>query len=102
MFGKGIYFADMVSKSANYCYTNAQNPVGLIMLCEVALGKMQEHRQAFNVTKLPAKHQCFLFPGVGITAPDPQGSVTLINGTVVPMGRGMPTGIAATSLQYNE
>ena len=22
MFGKGVYFADMVSKSANYCCTN--------------------------------------------------------------------------------
>jgi len=22
MFGKGVYFADMVSKSANYCFTN--------------------------------------------------------------------------------
>lgn len=40
MFGKGIYFADMVSKSANYCCTNKNNPVGLMLLCEVALGNM--------------------------------------------------------------
>ena len=40
MFGKGIYFADMVSKSANYCYANPSNPYGLLLLCEVALGKM--------------------------------------------------------------
>lgn len=26
MFGKGVYFADMVSKSANYCATTRQNP----------------------------------------------------------------------------
>ena len=38
MFGKGIYFADMVSKSANYCYTSKSNPTGLLLLCEVALG----------------------------------------------------------------
>lgn len=38
MFGKGIYFADMVSKSANYCVTSKSNPVGLLLLCDVALG----------------------------------------------------------------
>ncbi|CAI9277228.1 unnamed protein product [Lactuca saligna] len=26
-FGKGIYFADLVSKSAQYCFTNKKNPV---------------------------------------------------------------------------
>lgn len=40
MFGKGIYFADMVSKSANYCCTNKVHPVGIMLLCEVALGDM--------------------------------------------------------------
>ena len=40
MFGKGVYFADMVSKSANYCYTNRSESVGLLLLCEVALGNM--------------------------------------------------------------
>ena len=35
MFGKGIYFADMVSKSANYCYANSTRPEGLALLCEV-------------------------------------------------------------------
>ena len=40
MFGKGVYFADMVSKSANYCRTSGRDPVGLLLLCEVALGDM--------------------------------------------------------------
>lgn len=40
MFGKGIYFADMSSKSANYCCTSRTAPVGLMLLCEVALGDM--------------------------------------------------------------
>jgi poly [ADP-ribose] polymerase len=40
MFGKGIYFADMVSKSANYCFTTPDNSMGLMLLCEVALGNM--------------------------------------------------------------
>lgn len=41
MFGKGIYFADMVSKSANYCCTSNCNPTGLMLLCEVALGNVK-------------------------------------------------------------
>lgn len=40
MFGKGVYFADMVSKSANYCHTSQSEPVGLLLLAEVALGNM--------------------------------------------------------------
>lgn len=38
MFGKGVYFADMVSKSANYCRTSRSDSVGFLLLCEVALG----------------------------------------------------------------
>lgn len=42
MFGKGIYFADMVSKSANYCATTPSNPYGLMLLCDVALGNVSK------------------------------------------------------------
>ncbi|CAG8767734.1 5571_t:CDS:1, partial [Acaulospora morrowiae] len=42
MFGKGVYFADCVSKSANYCYTNNRDNVGFMLLCEVACGDMLE------------------------------------------------------------
>ena len=38
MFGKGVYFADVVSKSANYCHATKLNPMGCLLLCEVALG----------------------------------------------------------------
>ena len=38
MFGKGVYFADMVSKSANYCYASHVDPVGVLLLCEVSHG----------------------------------------------------------------
>ena len=40
MFGKGVYFADMVSKSANYCHATKSSPVAFLLLCEVALGNM--------------------------------------------------------------
>lgn len=38
MFGKGVYFADICSKSAGYCAANIDNPYGYVLLCEVALG----------------------------------------------------------------
>ncbi|EDQ86760.1 uncharacterized protein MONBRDRAFT_27847 [Monosiga brevicollis MX1] len=46
MFGKGIYFADSSSKSANYCHTSRSNNVGLLMLSEVALGTCDERADA--------------------------------------------------------
>lgn len=36
----------MVSKSAQYCYTDPQNPVGLMLLSEVALGEIYELKKA--------------------------------------------------------
>lgn len=39
MFGKGVYLADMSSKSANYCYHGSSGNIGLLLLCEAELGK---------------------------------------------------------------
>jgi len=36
-FGKGIYFADMSSKSANYCYATRTKKIGLVLLSEVSV-----------------------------------------------------------------
>ena len=38
MFGKGVYFADISSKSANYCYPYNSNNTGILLLCDVELG----------------------------------------------------------------
>jgi len=59
MFGKGVYFADMVSKSANYCYASTQNNISCMLLCEVALGNMNEKFYAdYNANILPiGKHR---------------------------------------------
>ncbi|KAI8428803.1 hypothetical protein MSG28_007474 [Choristoneura fumiferana] len=100
MFGKGIYFADMVSKSANYCNTNPSNPNGVMMLCEVALGEMKECTAASYIEKLPAgKHSTW---GVGRTQPDPAQTLTLDCGTVVSSNDGLPDKICSkccTSLE---
>ena len=38
MFGKGVYFADCFTKSANYCFVNGKGR-GVLALCEVELGE---------------------------------------------------------------
>uniref|UniRef100_A0A182XE12 Poly [ADP-ribose] polymerase n=1 Tax=Anopheles quadriannulatus TaxID=34691 RepID=A0A182XE12_ANOQN len=100
MFGKGIYFADMVSKSANYCCTNVADSTGLLLLCEVALGDMQEYTQAHYVTKLSTgKHSV---KGIGRTQPDPTGSHVRPDGVEIPMGKGVSNEKLKSSLLYNE
>lgn len=39
MFGKGVYLADMSSKSANYCRAHISGGTALLLLCEAELGK---------------------------------------------------------------
>ena len=39
MFGKGVYLADISSKSANYCCSHMSDDTGLLLLCEAELGK---------------------------------------------------------------
>ncbi|XP_046707984.1 poly [ADP-ribose] polymerase 2 isoform X3 [Silurus meridionalis] len=103
MFGKGIYFADMSSKSANYCFTTPKNNVGLLSLSEVALGDCNELLDAnYDADKLPSgKHST---KGLGQTAPDPNHSITL-DGVKVPFGPAVRTSVGQSggyTLLYNE
>jgi len=100
MFGKGVYFADMASKSANYCATTRSNNTGLMLLCEVALGNMYELTKAKHITKLPAgKHSC---KGLGKTSPDAAAEKILPDGATVPLGEGVENDSLESSLLYNE
>jgi len=82
MFGKGVYFADMVTKSANYCFTNRNSNTGLMLLCEVALGGMNEKLQADYYASLlpPGKMST---KGCGRTAPK---DGKLVDDVFVPCG----------------
>ncbi|KAK3085759.1 hypothetical protein FSP39_008277 [Pinctada imbricata] len=104
MFGKGVYFADMSSKSANYCFTTRAKNTGLILLCEVALGTTNDLLAAdYKADKLPSgKHSV---RGLGAIAPDPTTTKTLPDGMKVPIGKGKNTGVKNPSgytLNYNE
>ncbi|XP_077528678.1 poly-(ADP-ribose) polymerase [Haemaphysalis longicornis] len=101
MFGKGIYFADMVSKSANYCCTSPSSPVGLLLLCEVALGNMYERKSAEYITKLPPNTHST--KGIGMTYPNPENAVVTPEGFEVPLGPPLKDPKAkGSSLLYNE
>merc|ERR1719221_13436 len=121
MFGKGVYFADMVSKSANYCFTTPQKNTGILTLNEVALGKQMELKNAAFVwsqqagqspptgggfgfgsgTQLPA--DCLSTFGIGSTQPDASDYEVLETGCKVPLGKlTTPKSVGSTSLRYNE
>ncbi|ORY32440.1 PARP-domain-containing protein [Rhizoclosmatium globosum] len=103
MFGKGVYFADMVSKSANYCFTSPSNNTGLLLLCEVALGDENElYQSSYHADEEMRKNKKHSTWGKGRTKPDPSGSVTLPNGVVVPCGKGVRESNPNCALEYNE
>lgn len=104
MFGKGVYFADMSSKSANYCFATRSKNVGLLVLSEVSLGKCNELLASdYNADKLPSG--CHSVKGMGKVAPDPNDVCTMSDGVVVPYGKSTETGVdnpRGYTLNYNE
>ncbi|KAH7723104.1 poly(ADP-ribose) polymerase [Aphelenchoides avenae] len=98
MFGKAIYFADCVSKSAYYCH--AQNADSFLLLCEVALGEMQEEKDAKNIEKPRLGYQSV--KGLGEVFPNPDQSVTMSDGVIVPCGNLVKSRQTDLSLFYNE
>ncbi|CDJ64298.1 NAD(+) ADP-ribosyltransferase, putative [Eimeria necatrix] len=73
MFDKGIYFADMVSKSSQYCYASSAQPHGLLVLCEVALGKQRRFLQAdYEAAKKCKKDGQDSAQGIGRMCPNPK------------------------------
>eukprot|EP00667_Euglena_gracilis_P029709 EG_transcript_39729 len=57
MFGKGVYFADMVTKSANYCHANKKDNVALMLLADVALGTPLLLKGAKYMDKAPGHYR---------------------------------------------
>eukprot|EP00029_Vermamoeba_vermiformis_P007076 TRINITY_DN2952_c0_g1_i1.p1 TRINITY_DN2952_c0_g1~~TRINITY_DN2952_c0_g1_i1.p1 ORF type:complete len:941 (+),score=268.76 TRINITY_DN2952_c0_g1_i1:48-2870(+) len=101
MFGKGLYFADLVSKSANYCHASKDSPVALMLLAEVALGEMYELKKAKYMDKPPKGYDST--KGVGTTVPD-ESSTKIIDGeVVVPYGKCVKSeAVKKSELLYNE
>ena len=71
MFGKGVYLADISTKSANYCHSYDSNDTGLLLLCEAQLGKpMLELADAdYNAGEVAKEKGCLSTWGQGLTRP---------------------------------
>uniref|UniRef100_A0AC34QS04 Poly [ADP-ribose] polymerase n=2 Tax=Panagrolaimus sp. JU765 TaxID=591449 RepID=A0AC34QS04_9BILA len=105
MFGKGVYFADMVSKSANYCRvepgTQKEPNEGLLLLCDVALGEIQEERRANGNIRKPNYGKSSV-KGLGEIVPDEKEHQTLDDGVIVPMGKPKKAAQKPGDLIHNE
>ncbi|KAF8174472.1 PARP-domain-containing protein [Mycena galopus ATCC 62051] len=93
MFGRGVYFADMVSKSFNYCHSYLSNDTGLLLLCEVVARPFYEQKDANYQADLDcAKAGKRTTKGLGRSAPahwTDAGAVLLneeLRGCMMPVG----------------
>jgi len=99
MFGKGIYFADLSSKSAQYCHATKDNPYGLLLLADVALGNMHEKLEAEYLDRAPKYFHSVW--GRGKMAPTQESKVD-VDGCDAYLGPARVTDVESSSLNYNE
>ncbi|KAH6644488.1 poly polymerase catalytic domain-containing protein [Boeremia exigua] len=110
MFGKGIYLADMSSKSANYCNHYQSGGTALLLLCEAELGDpMHELTSAsYNAgedAKASGKYSTWGKGRVGPSQWKDAGCVhPALAGTMMPDVKVTPgdTNVSGAYLQYNE
>ncbi|KAL8696901.1 MAG: hypothetical protein Q9201_007420 [Fulgogasparrea decipioides] len=111
-FGKGVYLADISSKSAQYCAPGMSGGTGLLLLIEAELGKpMYEIPTGNSMAEEDCKkHNCISTLGVGRTAPQGWTDAGIIHeslkGVQIPdVSKGIGDNTAANAngyLMYNE
>ncbi|KXJ92013.1 poly polymerase catalytic domain-domain-containing protein [Microdochium bolleyi] len=111
MFGKGIYLADMSSKSANYCCSYISGGHALLLLCEAELGDpMQELTGAsYNAGDTAKAQNMYSTWGKGMTGPSQWKDAGCVHpslgGVKMPdtaAAKPGPTNVPSAYLQYNE
>ncbi|KAI3603341.1 poly-ribose polymerase, partial [Moniliophthora roreri] len=108
MFGKGVYFADMMSKSAGYCHSSLSNGLGCLLLCEVAAKPLYELRDGqYNADMNCKKYNKRATKGIGRTQHQKWKDAGKALGVDDLLGCNMPDGKAMDVgkqgyLQYNE
>lgn len=114
MFDKGIYLADIATKSANYCYAGASDNTGLLMLCEAQLGDpmLELTRAAYDAATSCKNAGALATKGLGRVAPlkwEDAGAVNKqLKGVTMPKVSGSEKTIVGDAkvtgagLQYNE
>jgi len=101
--GKGIYFADMISVSGQYCHTSKQHPVGLMLLCDVALGRSYQIAHGKFISKEDLDEAGFHSVKCwGTKGPDVGYDVQTVDGLLVSTGIETDTGVPVSELVHNE
>ncbi|KAG7378094.1 E3 ubiquitin-protein ligase mib1 [Phytophthora pseudosyringae] len=102
-FGKGLYFADALAKSANYCCATSRNPIAVLLLADVALGTpfKTPHGEFLDYSLVKGQRGCDSTHGLGKMAPAEDEFETLADGVVVPAGTLKPVD-GTQHLLYNE
>ncbi|KUI59802.1 Poly [ADP-ribose] polymerase 2 [Cytospora mali] len=111
MFAKGVYLADVSTKSANYCHSDISGGTALLLLCEAELGRpMQEltHADSHADKKARAMGASSTW-GQGIRGPSAWKDASCVHpsleGVIMPdtkLGSVDVTGVPGAYLQYNE
>ncbi|CAI2357989.1 unnamed protein product [Caenorhabditis sp. 36 PRJEB53466] len=86
MFGKGVYFADMFSKSVFYCRASQQDEAYLL-LCDVALGKEVRLMASARMSAATLPEGTASVKGLGRESPDPAGNFSHPDGYMIPKGQ---------------
>jgi poly [ADP-ribose] polymerase len=108
VLGLGVYFADSISKSFNYCQSAETENIGFVLLCEVALGcnphivteSTFDQRPSLNYTSRIA---------LGKIRPEDNGNEIINiktegcnNNVIIPCGELEESGINYGGFRYNE
>ena len=84
MFGKGIYFSDVAIKS--FYNSHPQNNIGLMLLCEVDLGNVEERLKADINLPQTLEEGKNSVKVLGMNFPDEKGNYIDENGVEIPLG----------------
>lgn len=98
MFGSGLYFANVSTKSAGYTRI-VNGGYGIMFLCEVALGNCLKLETALSVLKLPKGTHSVLCEGMN--RPNPEQHIKIDGNVTVPIGKIMNNSTQVT-LYYDE
>jgi poly [ADP-ribose] polymerase len=85
MFGKGMYFSDVAIKS--FYNSHPQNNVGLMLLCEVELGNVEERFKADIKLPQTMEKNKNSIKVIGMNYPDESGNYINEEGIIIPTGR---------------
>jgi len=102
-FGKGVYFADMISKSAEYCYPTKEKPYALMLLSDIALGRPYQISHTKFISKEDLDSAGYhSVKGCGELAPNPVYDTEINDGLIISVGKECPTGVYKSEIKHNE